>query len=92
MENKKDVIKKYESCLCEFDKVFKQNVHDNSTVLEKKIFGDALKDYIDNINNILLVLKMNNKIEEYNSLKKHISSDFSSRGLSKLEVLIDVDR
>ena len=88
MKDKTDVLKEYESYLLDFDISFKKNVHNTSTSLEKKIFEDALKCYIENIKNILLILKQNNQIENYNFISKRISSDFKSRGLSKLEILI----
>jgi len=89
MPNKNDTLKKYESYLYNFDLIFKKNVHNNSTSLEKELFRNALKDYIDNIKDLLFELTENNQIEEYNFIRKRISSDFMSRGLSKLEVIID---
>jgi hypothetical protein len=82
-------LKKYEIYLSRFDTIFKKYVHDNSTSHDKEIFTRTFNWYIKEITNILLVLKNNNKIEDYNLIRKRISSDLVSRGLSKLEVLID---
>jgi len=84
-----DPLEKYKIYLTNFDALFKKYVHDNSTDNDKEIFSHSLNWYIKEVTNILLVLNNSNKIEEYNHLRKHISSDFKSRGLSKLEILID---
>jgi hypothetical protein len=89
MEYLDNPFKKYETYLSNFDTIFKKYVHDNSTSHDKEIFAHTLNWYIKEITNILLVLKNNNKIEDYNLIRKRISSDLVSRGLSKLEVLID---
>ena len=89
IEYLEDPLKKYETYLTRFDTIFKKYVHDNSTSHDKEIFTHGFNWYIKEITNILRVLKNNNKIEDYNLIRKRISSDFTSRGLSKLEVLID---
>jgi len=84
-----DPLTKYETYLTNFDTLFKKYVHDDSTDNDKEIFSHSLNWYIKEVVNILLVLKNNNKIEEYNHLHERISSDLKLRGLTKLEILID---
>ena len=82
-------LEKYELYFGNFDAIFKKHVHNDSTANDKEIFSHVLNWYIKEVTNILLVLKHNHKIADYNLIRKHISSDLELRGLSKVEVLID---
>jgi len=81
-------LEKYELYFNNFDAIFKKHVYDNSTENDKEIFSHSLNWYIRETTNILLVLKHNQTID-YNLIRKRISSDLESRGLSKVEILID---
>jgi len=82
-------LKKYEFNFDNFDAIFKKYVHDDSTDDDKEIFSHSLNWYIKEVANILLVLKHNNQIADYTLIRKRITSDLESRGLSKVEILID---
>jgi len=82
-------LKKYELYFDNFDTIFRKHVHDDSTDNDKEIFTHILNWYIKEVTNILLVLKHNHKMADYSLIRKRISSDLESRGLSKVEILID---
>lgn len=82
-------LEKYQSHLSTFDNIFKKYVHDASTSNEKEIFGHGLKWFIKDITNLLLILKHNDKMEDYALIRQHITSDLASRKLSKVEILVD---
>ena len=82
-------LEKYQSHLSTFDNIFKKYVHDASTSNEKEIFGHGLKWFIKDITNLLLILKHNDRMEDYALIRQHITSTLASRKLSKVEILVD---